>query len=40
MQARVKAGWIDESALAVEEEEAEEVVVDENAAPTAEDVFG
>lgn len=40
MQARVKAGWIDESALIVEEEEAEEVVVDENAAPTAEDVFG
>ena len=40
MQARVKAGWIDESALVVEEEEAEEVVVDENAAPTAEDVFG
>ncbi|MEP3889356.1 MAG: transcription termination factor NusA [Hellea sp.] len=40
MQARVKAGWIDESALIVEEEETEEVVVDENAAPTAEDVFG
>ena len=40
MQARVKAGWIDESALIVEEEEVEEVVVDENAAPTAEDVFG
>ena len=40
MQARVKAGWIDESALAVEEEDVEEVVVDENAAPTAEDVFG
>jgi len=40
MQARVKAGWIDESALVVEEEEVEEVVVDENAAPTAEDVFG
>lgn len=40
MQARVKAGWIDESALVVEEEDAEEAVVDENAAPTAEDVFG
>mgnify|MGYP000456984298 CR=1 FL=1 len=40
MQARVKAGWIDESALVVEEEEVEEVVIDENAAPTAEDVFG
>ncbi len=40
MQARVKAGWIDESALEVPEEEVEEVVVDENAAPTAEDVFG
>jgi len=40
MQARVKAGWIDESALVVEEEDVEEVVVDENAAPTAEDVFG
>ncbi|MDB2437502.1 transcription termination factor NusA [Hellea sp.] len=40
MQARVKAGWIDESVLIVEEEEAEEVEVDENAAPTAEDVFG
>ena len=40
MQARVKAGWIDESALVVEEEETEEAVIDENAAPTAEDVFG
>ena len=40
MQARVKAGWIDESVLVVEEEEVEEVEVDENAAPTAEDVFG
>ena len=40
MQARVKAGWIDESALEVPEEEVEEIVVDENAAPTAEDVFG
>ena len=41
MQARVKAGWIDESALIVEEEE--EVVeadADADAAPTAEDVFG
>ena len=37
MQARVKAGWIDASAL---EPEVEEEVVDENAAPTAEDVFG
>jgi len=35
-----EAGWIDESALAVEEEDVEDVVVDENAAPTAEDVFG
>jgi len=40
MQARVKAGWIDESALVVEEEETEEVEVDADAAPTAEDVFG
>ena len=40
MQARVKAGWIDESALVVEEEEAEETEVDADAAPTAEDVFG
>jgi len=40
MQARVKAGWIDESALVVEEEEVQEAVVDENAVPTAEDVFG
>jgi len=40
MQARVKAGWIDESVLVVEEEQVEEVEVDENAAPTAEDVFG
>ena len=40
MQARVKAGWIDESVLVVEEEEAEEVEVDADAAPTAEDVFG
>ncbi len=42
MQARVTAGWIDASAL--EEELAEEVVeeaaVDENKAPTAEEVFG
>ena len=38
MQARVKAGWIDESALIIEEEEVEDVEVD--AAPTAEDVFG
>jgi N utilization substance protein A len=37
MQARVKAGWIDASAL---EPEVEEEVVDENAAPTAEEVFG
>lgn len=37
MQARVKAGWIDASAL---EPEVEEEVVDEDAAPTAEDVFG
>ena len=42
MQARVKAGWIDESALEPEVEEGEEeaVVVDENKAPTAADVFG
>ncbi len=40
MQARVKAGWIDESALIAEEEEVEEVEVDADAAPTAEDVFG
>ena len=40
MQARVKAGWIDESALIVEEEDVEEVAVDADAAPTAEDVFG
>ena len=40
MQARVKAGWIDESALVVEEEEAEEAEADADAAPTAEDVFG
>jgi len=40
MQARVKAGWIDESALIVEEEETEEAEVDADAAPTAEDVFG
>ena len=39
MQARVKAGWIDESALIVEEEE-EVVEADADAAPTAEDVFG
>ena len=38
MQARVKAGWIDESALIVEEEEV--VEADADAAPTAEDVFG
>ena len=40
MQARVKAGWIDESALIVEEEETEDTEVDADAAPTAEDVFG
>lgn len=40
MKARVKAGWIDESALVVEEEVAEEAEVDADAAPTAEDVFG
>ena len=39
MQARVKAGWIDASALEPEVEEEEEVV-DVDAAPTAEDVFG
>ena len=38
MQARVKAGWIDESALEPEPEE--ELEVDADAAPTAEDVFG
>jgi N utilization substance protein A len=37
MQARVKAGWIDASAL---EPEVEEESVDEDAAPTAEEVFG
>jgi len=40
MQARVLAGWIKPEDLIVEVEEEEEVVVDENAAPTAEDVFG
>ena len=41
MQARVKAGWIDASALIVEEvEEVEEDIVDIDRAPTAEDVFG
>jgi len=41
MQARVKAGWIDASALEPEvEEEEETAVADENAVPTAEDVFG
>ena len=40
MQARVKAGWIDASALEPEVEEEEEVEVDADAAPTAKDVFG
>ena len=40
MQARVLAGWIKPEDLIVEVEEEEEVVADENAAPTAEDVFG
>ncbi len=40
MQARVKAGWIDASALEPEVEEGAEDVVDEDAVPTAEDVFG
>lgn len=41
MQARVLAGWIKPEDLIIEvEEEVEEVAVDENAAPTAEDVFG
>ena len=40
MKARVKAGWIDESALIVEEEEAEDGEAEADAAPTAEDVFG
>jgi len=41
MQARVKAGWIDASALEDEaEEEVEAVDTDTDAAPTAEDVFG
>ena len=40
MKARVKAGWIDESALVVEEEEVEDAEADADAAPTAEDVFG
>ncbi len=39
MQARVLAGWIKPEDLIVEIEE-EEIVVDKNAAPTAEDVFG
>jgi len=39
MQARVLAGWIKPEDLIVEVEE-EEIVVDANAAPTAEDVFG
>jgi N utilization substance protein A len=38
MQARVKAGWIDASALEPEVEEEE--VAEEGAAPTAEEVFG
>ena len=40
MQARVKAGWIDESALIVEEQAVEASEDDADAAPTAEDVFG
>ncbi len=40
MQARVKAGWIDASALEPEVEEEVEVDADADAAPTAEDVFG
>ena len=40
MQARVKAGWIDESALVVEEQAVEASEDDADAAPTAEDVFG
>ncbi len=42
MQARVKAGWIDASALIEEEVEAEEdeVAVETDRAPTAEEVFG
>lgn len=40
MQARVKAGWIDESALIVEEEIEEEAEGDGEAVPTAEEVFG
>jgi len=39
MQARVKAGWIDESALEPEPEE-EDIEVEGDAVPTAEDVFG
>ncbi len=39
MQARVLAGWIKPEDLIVETEE-EDLAVDENAAPTAEDVFG
>jgi N utilization substance protein A len=42
MGARVTAGWIDEADIAQEEEEveAETEIADENAVPTAEDVFG
>ena len=40
MQARVLAGWIKPEDLIIETEAEEEIVVDENAAPTAEDVFG
>ena len=40
MQARVKAGWIDASALEPEVEEEADEVADEGAAPTAEEVFG
>jgi len=40
MQARVLAGWIKPEDLIVEVEEEEEVVADENAVLTAEDVFG
>ncbi|HFB55167.1 MAG TPA: transcription termination/antitermination protein NusA [Hellea balneolensis] len=39
MGARVTAGWIDAADL-IQEEEAEAETVDENAVPTAEDVFG
>jgi N utilization substance protein A len=40
MQARVKAGWIDESDLVVPEEDIKEEVLAASSELTAEDVFG